>query len=522
MTKVLLPILALAATGTAVQADSIDLSALDISQTKQGWGTPRSNLSVDEKPLSIGGQTFRNGLGTHASSVLRVKLAKSASRFTAKVGVDDVGTDSRSSLEFMVYGDGKTLWRSGIMKRGDAAKPVDIDVSGVDTLMLRVTNGGDGDDYDHADWVDAKFTFQGTAPVTFGFSPSLPVILTPDAKPTPRINGPKLFGVRPGSPFLYSIPATGNRPMTFAAKGLPKGLELDANTGRISGSLPKAGTYQVTLSAKNSLGTAQKPFKIVVGDKIQLTPPMGYNSWNCWGPQVDQDKMLRSARAMIANKLDQHAWNYVNIDDAWQELRGGPLNAIQPNAKFPDMKGFVDAVHGMGLKAGIYSSPWLTTYDGRQGGSSNEAAGTWDKTKWTLGKYFFEKNDAQQWANWGFDYLKYDWNPNRLRETKAMHDALRDSKRDIVLSLSNSAPLDHIEDLAQHAELWRTTGDITDTWDSMSGIGFSQGPWTASHRVGKFGDPDMLVVGDVFGWGGYGHPLNTHPTRLTPDEQYTH
>jgi alpha-galactosidase len=522
MSKYLVPFLTLVTGSTAANADTINLSSLDISKAIQGWETPRANRSVGNNELAIAGQKFQNGLGTHASGLLWVDLKKSASRLTTKVGVDDEAEAERASIEFIVYGDERVLWRSGIMRRGDAAKPVDIDLTGVQTLLLRVTDAGDGNNNDHADWVDAVITHQGEAPVAIASPVSQPVILTPKPKPAPRINGPKLFGVRPGSPFLYLIPATGNRPMSFSARGLPKGLQLDSKTGRISGRLTKTGTYQVTLQAKNPLGTAKKPFKIVVGEQIQLTPPMGYNSWNCWGPQVDQDKMMRSARAMIANGLDRHGWNYVNIDDAWQGLRGGPLNAIQPNEKFPDMKGFVDQVHAMGLKAGIYSSPWLMTYDGHQGGSSNDPAGTWEKTRWTLGKYFFEQNDAQQWANWGMDYLKYDWNPISLRETKAMHDALRATKRDIVLSLSNSTRLSDIEQLAPHAELWRTTGDITDSWESMSGIGFNQDAWAASHRVSKFGDPDMLVVGEVFGWAGYGHPANTHPTRLTPDEQYTH
>ena len=110
----------------------------------------------------------------------------------------------------------------------------------------------------------------------------LPAPLTPAAPPTPRINGPGVFGVRPGSEFLYTIPATGDRPMTFSADNLPAGLKLDANTGRITGELAGKGVYLVELRATNALGAAEKKFRIVAGNEIVLTPPLGWNSWNCW------------------------------------------------------------------------------------------------------------------------------------------------------------------------------------------------------------------------------------------------
>ena len=107
-------------------------------------------------------------------------------------------------------------------------------------------------------------------------------IRTPPAPATPRINGPTVFGVRPGSPFLYTIPVTGDRPMAYAVDNLPAGLHVDPSTGHITGSIEKSGTYHVVLRASNSLGKAEKDFRIVCGDQIALTPPMGWNSWNCW------------------------------------------------------------------------------------------------------------------------------------------------------------------------------------------------------------------------------------------------
>jgi len=101
--------------------------------------------------------------------------------------------------------------------------------------------------------------------------PAAAVILTPKPPATPRFNGPKIFVVRPASPFLYSIPATGERPMSFEAKGLPEGLTLDPATGRITGKLAKPGAHEITFTARNSKGSADKYFRIVAGDEIALT-----------------------------------------------------------------------------------------------------------------------------------------------------------------------------------------------------------------------------------------------------------
>jgi alpha-galactosidase len=356
-----------------------------------------------------------------------------------------------------------------------------------------------------------------------------PQILTPASPAEPRINGPSVFGARPGSPLLYRIPATGERPIEFSVEALPEGLTVDPATGQMRGMLKKAGIYQVVLRAKNVRGSARKAFRIVLGEQICLTPPLGWNSWNCWAAAVDQDKVLRSARAMVDSGLIRHGWTYVNIDDTWQGRRGGPLNGIQANEKFPNMKGLCGEIHAMGLKAGIYSTPWITSYAKFAGGSSDDPAGAWSEKLanekfWRHGKFSLAANDARQWAAWGFDYLKYDWNPNDLPHVEAMSKALRQSGRDIVYSLSNSAPFARAADWARLANCWRTTGDIWDYWDhsdadwryGVSEIAFTQDAWTPYAGPGHWNDPDMLVVGNV-GWG-----PQLHATKLTPDEQYSH
>jgi alpha-galactosidase len=223
------------------------------------------------------------------------------------------------------------------------------------------------------------------------------------------------------------------------------------------------------------------------------------------------------------------------VDDYWQNhrnskdqtLRGefrDTNGCIVPNSRFPDMKGLADYIHSLGLKAGLYSSPGPWTCGG--------CAASWQH----------EEQDAQTYAQWGFDYLKYDWcsygsvasgvitnvaavksngspwkkDDEAIYPYKVMGKFLREQKRDIVFSLCQYGMADVWKwGGAVNGNCWRTTGDIVDTWKSMSNIGFKQDQAAPFAKPGNWNDPDMLIVGEV-GWG------KTHPTHLTPDEQYTH
>jgi alpha-galactosidase len=523
-----------------ISAETVWLDDLNLAAATQGWGEPQKNKSVDGKPLAIGGQAFTRGFGTHAESKLRVNLDAGAQSFSASVGVDDdVVGNAAASVEFIVVGDGKELWKSGVLRAGNAAKDCTVNLTGVKSLLLEVTDAGDGIDFDHADWANAKFETAAGKPETVAGEPAMaavaPFILTPAAPATPRINGASVFGVRPGSTFLFTIPATGDRPMAFSAKNLPRGLKLDIQTGHITGVLKKKGEFIVTLGAKNALGAAEKKFRIVCGDQMALTPPMGWNSWNCFAGAVSEEKVKSAAEAMVKSGLINHGWTYINVDDYWQNHRDskdptlqGPFRDtngfIVPNSRFPDMKGMAEFIHDLGLKAGLYSSPGPWTCGG--------CAASW----------LHEEQDAQTYAKWGFDYLKYDWcsygtiasggDPSAkdipLWGKTATNDAgavypyavmgkfLREQNRDIVFSLCQYGMADVWKwGGSVNGNCWRTTGDITDSWHSMSKIGFNQDPAAPYAQPGNWNDPDMLIVGEV-GWG------KTHPTRLTPDEQYTH
>jgi alpha-galactosidase len=239
---------------------------------------------------------------------------------------------------------------------------------------------------------------------------------------------------------------------------------------------------------------------------------------------------LDAAQKIVSSGLINHGWTYICIDDAWQGERSAKNHALQPNGKFPDLKMLCDTIHKLGLKAGIYSSPWITSYAHHAGGSSDNPDGSWSKAMandsyYRFGKYSFERTDADQCAAWGFDYFKYDWRPIDVPHVKTMSIALRKSGRDMVFGLSNTAPFDHAADWARWANCWRTTSDAYDSYDtsrdwwffSVSEIGFSQDRWAPFAGPGHWSDLDMLVVG---GYLRCDAPM--HLTHLTPDEQYTH
>ena len=340
-------------------------------------------------------------------------------------------------------------------------------------------------------------------------------ILTPAAPAEPRFNTTPLYGVRPGSPIHFRFGVSGEKPMKFSSDDLPNGLAINPDNGALSGKLDKPGSYTFTVKAKNAKGEQTQKFTIRCGSKIALTPPMGWNSWNCWGLSVTQDKVISSSKALIEKGLADYGYCYMNIDDGWEAPKRNADGTIAVNEKFPSMKQLGDWLHSEGLKFGIYSSPGDLTCGGY------------------LGSIDHELQDAESYNSWGIDYLKYDWcgygrkhatEPDRqtvasyVRPYLLMERCLRLQPRDIFYSLCQYGMAEvwkwgHAVD----ANSWRTTGDITDTWESLYDIGFGQQPELYPYaQPGHWNDPDMLIVGKV-GWSN-----NLRDSRLTPDEQYTH
>ena len=523
------PAVVVAVAAVAARADTATVADLGVDRVAQEWGHPQVDKSVDGHPLSVAGHAYDHGLGTHAGSSWVIDLHGTAQRLTAGVGVDDEvkgGADVADfGVEFAVVGDRKTLFRSKPLHVSDAAVPVDVDLRGVRQVELVVTATAGAITFGHGDWADLAITYDGAKPAAVDRPVEPAEILTPPPAAVPRINSAPAFGVRLGHPVLYTVVATGEKPVTFAADGLPDGAVLDPATGRVTGSVAKAGTYAVTLRATNAKGSATKAVRFVVGDQIALTPPMGWNSWNCFAGAVSQSKVEAAADAMVSSGLVDHGWTYVNVDDCWEvrasrpaDQRRAPDGHVLTNGKFPDMKAMADHIHAKGLRAGLYSSPGPSTCGG------------------FTASFGYEWEDAARYAAWGFDYLKYDWCSYETvaravkrdfsrrtdltidqRPYVVMNRALRGQDRDVLFSFCQYGMGD-VWDWGEGigGNCWRTTDDINDSWGSMAGIGFSQSDHAPYAGPGHWNDPDMLVVGKV-GWG-----PSLHPTKLTPNEQYTH
>ncbi|MCD6346901.1 MAG: NPCBM/NEW2 domain-containing protein, partial [Bacteroidales bacterium] len=485
------------------------LDEMDLTQMETGWGDVRINKTVDGNPLQIAGNTYDRGLGTHAIYKYMLDFGGSGRRFIAKVGVDDE-SGSQASVEFVVLGDKEILWQSGLMKSGMDPQEIDLDIKGINKLALLVTDGGDNINYDHVDWIDARFEYVRHAPEAVSPSHGEPYILTPPVGDEPRINGARVVGANPGHPFIYRVPVTGKGEISISLSGLPAGLSFDAKKHVITGTAPDAGGYPVGIIAENDFGKDEKTLTIKTDSGLALTPPLGWNSWNCWGLSVNQDRVKAAADAMVNSGLADHGWTNINIDDGWEADKRTSTGELLANEKFPDMKELADYCHASGLKLGIYSSPGPRTCGGY------------------LASYQHELQDINTWVRWGIDYVKYDWcsysqiakdqsHAELVKPYALFRKQLDKVNRDIVYSMCQYGMGDVWEwGDSVGGNLWRTTGDITDTWNSMAGIGFGQSKSAPNAGPGHWNDPDMLVVGRV-GWG-----PSLHASKLTADEQYTH
>lgn len=493
---------------------AIWVESIDLGRMQQRRGLPRAGRSIRDLPITLGGVTYPHGIGTRSISEFVIDLKGAAVRFVSMAGLDDAVKGGIGTVTFEVWADDSLVATSGLMRAGDAPKLLSADLSGAQVLTLLLDDGGDTSNDDEAAWAGAMlFLAPGTTAHPEPYTPpqeALPAIAPAEQSSHTTIHGPRVTGATPGRPFLFRVPATGEAPLSFAAAGLPNGLTIDTKTGIIKGSIREVGTSRVALTVRGPRGIARNNLTIIAGvDALARTPPMGWNSWNVWGPAVDAKKVLAAAELLVSSGLAAHGFEYVVIDDTWEGSRDAN-GEIQPNEKFPDMRALADAVHALGLKLGIYSSPGPKTCENFEGSWQHEA------------------QDVATYTRWGIDFLKYDWcsydevaRDRSLAELKkpyfTMRDALSRVDRDIVYSLCQYGYGDVWEWGAEAGgNLWRTSGDLLDLWSNLESVGFRQAGREKWTRPGHWNDTDMLVVGTV-GWG-----PNLHPTRLTPNEQMLH
>lgn len=317
----------------------------------------------------------------------------------------------------------------------------------------------------------------------------------------PVINGPACCGASPGKEFLYAVPTVGERPLRFRAEALPPGLTLDAATGLITGRAAQSGECRVMLRAENRHGKAEKELTLVIAeDALALTPPMGWNSWNCFRSEITADKILGIARAMVSSGLAARGYSYVNLDSGWQsDRRGGRFNAIQPHQGFPDMAALCAQVHALGLKIGIYSGPYVVPWGTEGCGTTSGPIDThFPAFIGAKGKYIglakHETEDVAQWSDWGFDYFKYDWAHTDMELAGRMSRALRSAPRDMVFSVTTQVKFADAATAASLCNLWRSNGDTHPGWDSVVANGFGNEQWNAHIGPGHWFDLDMTAI----------------------------
>jgi len=385
------------------------------------------------------------------------------------------------------------------------------------------------------------------------------IIAAAKAGAAPQFSGARIVGIRPGTPFIHSLAVTGARPIAFSAKKLPAGLTLDPKTGIITGSLKGAGEYTFKVAAKNSAGKAGTEIKIVCGDTLALTPPMGWNSYDAFGDNVVESEVLANAR-YIARKMQPVGWDTVVVDYCWSDpgahdnnrnaRANAPLAADRfgrllpaPN-RFPsaaDGAGFkplADAVHALGLKFGIHVMRGIPRNSVKANlpiEASNftaaDAGNTNDKCAWCPDMFGVNSNAAGQawydscarlWAAWGVDYIKVDdlSEPYHTVEIEMVRHAIDRCGRSIVFSTSpGPTPVSRAAHIMAHANLWRVSGDFWDNWKSLDHE-FALGErWHDFVGPGHWPDADMVPVGHLsISHRSVGPDRFTHLTR---DEQLT-
>jgi len=388
-----------------------------------------------------------------------------------------------------------------------------------------------------------------------------------DTHSAPRFNGTGVMGIYPNTPLIDSLAVSGERPVSFSAKHLPRGLVLDPQTGVITGSLARPGEYHFTASAKNSLGQTSTWIKIICGETLALTPPMGWNSYDAFGDSVVESEVLSNAD-WLRTHLQPFGWDTIVVDFRWYDSKADGIRGqnpegvtidefgrcVPPANRFPSaadgagFKNLADQIHARGLKFGIHIMRGIPRKAVEQNlpiaGSKFTAAQAvlpegdpnrtcvWNRDMFGVdatteaGKAWYA-SIAKQYASWGVDYIKCDDIANMFRgriydadEIAVLSSALKNSGRSMVLSLSpGPAPVDRTAHLERFANLWRISNDFWDNWRSLDHNFDLFAAWQLHGAPGHWPDGDMIPFGHICQ-----RNCDVHPdrwTRFSRDEQLT-
>jgi hypothetical protein len=384
----------------------------------------------------------------------------------------------------------------------------------------------------------------------------------------PQFHGATSIGILPNTPIVYSLPVTGDRPISFSVKHLPGGLSLDAASGIINGSLAEPGQYKFTAVAKNSAGKASPEISIAAGPALALVPPMGWNSYDAFGDAVVESEVLANAQWM-KDHLQPFGWDTIVVDFRWYDSKADGVRVqnpegvtldewgrcVPPTNRFPSASGglgfkpLADKIHAMGLKFGIHIMRGIPRRavehdlpihgtDFRASQAARPVGDVARECRWNRDMYGVDASTgagkawyadiAKQYADWGIDYIKCDDIANIERgtnryprlEVEALANGLRASGRSIVLSLSpGPALLQESAHLEEYANLWRISSDFWDNWRSLNRNFTLFASWQTNRAIGHWPDGDMIPFGHICI-----RNCDVHPerwTRFTRDEQVT-
>lgn len=469
----------------------IRLSSLEIEKTKCGWEnhTPKKDKSIDGNNITIGGNVYESGVGTHGPSQIIIKLNGSVTDFYTVLGVDDEVKEA-GNFDYHVYvkaegGATEDVAKGTINRFSNQSVDIHADnLSGWKYLYLETSNGNDGTNTcDHVDWANAYLVFQDQ-------NSTRPCIVSAEELTTKLACATTVFS-QPNVRFMQKVRSTVTGAQ-LSVSNLPAGLTWNAARNIVEGVVAEEGVYTYQINVTVDGETTSEDVTLTVSSSLQHPVPfMGWLSWNSVQGNISQ-KIIEQAVELFQNKgLYECGWNHIMMDDLWQGTRKAD-GTPQPNAsRFPNgLKTVADYVHKNGMKFGLYTDAADRTCAG------------------AFGSYGYETIDAKTYAEWGVDVVKCDYcyAPDDVETAKKRYKALADA----FAAADNNTMLYICEWGVREpwkwgAEVggrcWRISQDVRDCWTgSGSGVGVVQSieamkNLAAYQGVNRFNDSDMLCTG---------------------------
>lgn len=466
----------------------VPLSGMDLTKIINGWRTPVANKSIENNVITINGKKYASGVGIHATAKAVVKLNGSSTAFHCELGIDDeVAKDGNVNYTITIRkasGAEETI-ANGNMRRMQDAVVIDTPIASDDRYLIIDIDSNGTNECDHVDLANAYFLFVYQ-------NSNEPELVDPHVLDSGLDCATTLFS-QPNVRFMHRLHSQ-NPDIEFEVKDLPEGLSFNEKRSLVEGRIATEGAYTYTVvTTAPGEEPVETPVSLTVSSSLaQPTPFMGWISWNVVERAISEDVVKTVADNMVSSGLYDAGYNIIAMDDCWHASTRAADGKPQPDpTRFPNgIKPCADYVHDLGLKLGIYSDAADRTCAGQFG---------------SLGK---ETTDANAYAEWGVDFLKYDYcgAPGDLATAKtrykAMGDALKASGRNIIFLICEWGVREPWKWGAEcGGSAWRSTYDVRDGWKCRNGgVGVVESlagmkdlwPYTG---VNRWNDADMLCVG---------------------------